>query len=297
MRLPALTGLLVMMSTPLQLVSAEETFSVVKDIPYLGEERAEKMDAYLPAASFQRPVPAVLLIHGGGWKIGDKADARERNIGSTFAAHGIAVFSINYLLDQDISAETGKSKRTKKAWPQNVYDCKTALRYLKKEAAQYGIDPQRIGVMGGSAGGHLALLIGTSADVPELNKGGLYTDQDNHVACIIDFYGIPDLRQFGGAHFSGATPAETEANLTLASPITYVAANTPPILIAHGDADKTVNVQISRDFVKLLQEKGATYQYIEIPGAPHTFHLQPKQKDLRPEVMAFLDQYLIKAAK
>lgn len=72
---------------------------VESDISYLGLDRAEKLDVYLPQETFARPVPAVLLIHGGGWRIKDKADARERNIGQNLAAHGYAVFSINYLLN------------------------------------------------------------------------------------------------------------------------------------------------------------------------------------------------------
>lgn len=269
-----------------------DDFTVQSNIPYLGDDRAEKMDVYLPAASVPRPVPAVLLIHGGGWAIGDKADAREKNIGSTLASHGYAVFSINYLLEKFETDANGKRKTISKAWPQNFYDCKSALRFLKKNAAQFGIDPQRIAVMGGSAGGHLAMLVGVTAQAEEMNKGGLYLDQDNSVRCIINLYGVPDARKFEPKHFSGATPAETEHNLDIASPCSYFGPQTPPMLILHGTADKIVNVELSRELDRQLTEKGIVHEYVEVPGAPHTFHLQPKEMDLRPVVLKFLDTYL-----
>lgn len=269
-------------------------FTLQSNIDYLGEGRLEKMDAYLPPESFPRPVPAMLLIHGGGWTIGDKADKRERNIGTTLAAHGIAVFSINYLLEKTEVDPQGK-KTIVKAWPQNFYDCKSALRFLKKESARFGIDPQRIGVMGGSAGGHLAMLVGVTRQVEEMNRGGLYLDQDNRVRCIINLYGIPDVHKFQSRSFAGATPEETARNLNMASPCTYFGVLTPPMLILHGDADKIVNVEMSRELDRQLTAKGIVHEYVEVPGAPHTFHLEPKEMDLRPVTLKFLDTYLVVA--
>jgi acetyl esterase/lipase len=265
---------------------------VTSDIPYLGSERAEKMDAYLPPASFPRPLPALLYIHGGAWVMGDKAEARAKNIGSTLAAQGIAVFSINYQLNKKAAGQQAMEV----VWPQNFYDCKSAVRFLRKEGGAYGIDPDRIGVMGASAGGHLALLVGSTAHAEKWNQGGLYTGQDSAVKCIIDFYGIPDLKRFGRNAFAGKSAEETERNLVDASPVTHIGTETPPILIVHGAADKLVNPELSRDFVKLLRDKGIAHEWIEIPGAQHAFDLQPAERDLRPAVLAFLDKYLVKSA-
>jgi acetyl esterase/lipase len=232
-----------------------------------------------------------LLIHGGGWAIGDKADAREKNIATNLTAAGYAVFSINYHLERKETDAEGKPQ-TVIAWPQNFQDCKSALRFLKKEAGRFGIDPKRIATMGGSAGGHLALLVGMTAGNPDMNSGGLYTEQSNDVACIIDLYGIPDVRRFGRQNFAGATPQDTEENFRKASPVTYLGQNTPPILILHGTADKIVPLELSRDFAAQLKERNLPYEYVEVPDAPHTFHLQSTSVDLGPVVIAFLKKHL-----
>lgn len=263
-----------------------ETHTFIADIAYLGADRSEKMDAYLPGSDFSKPTPAVLLIHGGGWRGSDKRDARERNIGSNLAAHGYAVFSINYLLNTDTTI----------AWPTNFTDCKSALRFLKLNAERFGIDPDRIATMGGSAGGHLAMLVGATAQVGAVNDWGLYTHVDNRVRCIINFYGVHDVQDRRAVIFAGKDAAQTEANARMASPRTHFGADTPPIFIAHGTADTTVPVEHSRVLVRELTALGIEHEYVEIPDAPHTFHLQPQQMDLRPAVLAFLARHLGLAA-
>lgn len=271
----------------------DEGFTLERDVSYLGPDREEKLDVYLPAASFPRPLPAVLLIHGGGWRLGDKASARERNIGSILASHGYAVFSINYLLNQGHKDDQGILHTTRVAWPQNFYDCKSAIRFMRKESSRWGIDPARLAVMGGSAGGSFSMLLAATPDVDELNRGGLYRDQSSAVSCIINFYGISDLR-IGQRRriFAGATDQETEDNIRLASPLTWIRPGFPPILVVHGSADPTVPVDASRDLVPRLQELSIDYWYVELAGAPHSFHLQPSQMDLRPVVLQFLQRHL-----
>ena len=271
---------------------------VESDVAYLGAEREEKLDVYLPPDSFARPVPAVLLIHGGGWRIGDKADRRERNIGQTLSAAGYAVFSINYLLNVgDRDPVTKRLKLTRLAWPQNLHDCKSALRYIRAESSRYGINPERIAVMGGSAGGHLAMLVGATADHAEINREGLYTDQSNAVSCILNFYGDYDIRGRSVSPFAGADPEKTKANEVAASPITYLDKNTPPMFITHGSADKTIPVERSRLLAEHLRGLGVDYWYVEVGGAPHTYHLQPEQMDLRPVVLSFLEKHLGKPSR
>ena len=149
----------------LNLAQADSKVVRVSDVSYLGPDRQEKMDVYLPPDSFEGPAPAVLLIHGGGWRVGDKASKRERNFGNTLAANGYTVFSINYELNVgERDPKTGKLVLSHLAWPQNLYDCKSALRYLRLKAQDYGIDPDKIAVMGGSAGGHLSMMVGATAN-------------------------------------------------------------------------------------------------------------------------------------
>jgi len=262
------------------------------DISYLGPDRLEKMDAYLPSRAYATPHPAVLLIHGGGWRLGDKANVRERNIGHTLAERGFAVFSINYLLNEGSRDASGKIQTTKVAWPQNLFDCKSALRFLRHQAREFRVDPKRIAVMGGSAGGHFAMLLGATANLDALNIGGLYTEQSNEVSAVINFYGVPDLQERHLHVVTGATEEETRENARLASPVTWFHPEMPPMLIAHGTADAMIPVRVSRKLTQILETIGARYWYVEISGAPHTFHLEPEEMDLRPVVLSFLERHL-----
>ncbi|MFA6959630.1 MAG: alpha/beta hydrolase [Opitutaceae bacterium] len=268
--------------------------TVEQNIAYLGAERAEKLDVYLPAADFARPLPAVLLVHGGGWAVGDKASGRERSIGETLSSHGYVVFSINYLLNTSEKDSDGKPRLTRLAWPQSIIDCKTALRFIRAEHARFGVDPALIGVMGGSAGGHLSMLVGAAPEHAAFNTTGLYTDQRNGVSCIIDLYGPADIRGRGVSPFANATKemGVTPALETEASPVTYFDAKTPPMLIVHGTADKVIPVERSRELTRILEKIGVDYWYVEIAGAPHTFDLQPPQMDVRTVLLSFLAKHL-----
>jgi dipeptidyl aminopeptidase/acylaminoacyl peptidase len=108
----------------------------------------------------------------------------------------------------------------------------------------------------------------------------------------VDLYGIADLTAYHDASMLGNTLADAPELYHLASPVTYVRSNSPPMLIIHGTADNTVSVKQSELFAGVLQKAGANYQLIIIPGAPHTFDLQPKQRDLRPVVLGFFDKFL-----
>ena len=273
-----------------QLVCAE--VKIEADVPFLGPDRPEKLDVYLPPESFQRPLPAILLIHGGGWRGGDKAEKRTASMAVALAENGYAVFSTNYLLNVGYRDDNNKLHITEVAWPQSLYDCKSALRFARAEASRFGIAPDRIGVMGMSAGGHLAMLVGATAEEDELNQHGLYLDQSNAVSCILDFYGIADLRGQRLTPFTGSDRKVTSAYDEPASPVTYFNADTPPFFIAHGTADKVIPVKASQDLVKSLEQHGIEYTYVEIEDAPHSFHLELDERDLRPEVFGFLQTHL-----
>lgn len=262
------------------------------EIPCFGPGRTEKMDAHLPDDSFKRPVPAIILIHGGGWRTGDKADKRELSIARTLSENGYAVFSINYLLNVGERDEAGRLRITELAWPQNFYDCKSALRFVRAEADHFGIDPERIAVMGGSAGGHLAMLVGLTAEDDSLNSNGLYLEESNAVRCIVNFYGPHDLRGKKLTPFTGSAMNRNADLEALASPVTHLHAQSPPFFIAHGTNDKVIPVDSSRDLVQRLEALNIPFEYVEIPGAPHAFDLQPPQKDLRRPLLDFLQAHL-----
>lgn len=272
-------------------VHAGEAFRIEKDVAYLAPDRKEKADLYLPASSPSGTRrPAVVIIHGGGWTGGDKGAAREINIGTNLALNGYVGLSINYVL-----ASTNKSV-TKATWPQNLHDCMTAVRWLRKNAERLQVDPERIGVIGGSAGGHLAAMLAVAGGKDGLDPQGPYGDFSCRVQCAVDLYGPADLSD--RAHLTMLEkPREEAAELyRAASPVTYVDQHDPPILILHGTADKTVDVAQSKRFAAKLKEAGARHELVIVEGAPHTFHLQPKQQDLRPVVLGFFDRHL-KAAR
>jgi len=283
--------LFLLTSWGLSAVSSEP--EVISDIPYLGAERSEAMDAYLPGSEFARPRPAMLLIHGGGWRVGDKASTRERSIANDLVAEGYAVFSINYKLNVGArDPDTKKFSLSVLAWPQNFYDCKSALRFIRKHADEYGVDPARIGVMGGSAGGHLAMMVASTAEDAELNQFGLYTEESNAVACVLNLYGEFDVRGQSVSPFMGASWEAKKRFSEIASPVTHFTDALPPMLVLHGTADETISVERSRALVEKLKTMGAIYEYLEVPDAPHSFDFQPEQMDLRPVVFSFLNKYL-----
>lgn len=270
---------------------AGEAFRIEKDIAYLAPDRKEKADLYLPASNPSGARrPAVVIIHGGGWTGGDKGAAREINIGTNLALNGYVGLSINYVL---ASTNKGTAKAT---WPQNLHDCMTAVRWLRKNAERLQVNPERIGVIGGSAGGHLAAMLAVIGGKDGLDPQGPYGEFSCRVQCAVDLYGPADLS--GRLHLTmlGRSSEEAPELYRAASPVTYVDKLDTPILIVHGTADKTVDVAQSRLFAAKLKEAGARHELVIVEGAPHTFHLQPKQRDLRPVVLGFFDQHL-KAAR
>ena len=263
-------------------------FFFKQDVCYLDPNRVEKMDIYMPNTDGgQDCFPAVLIIHGGGWIGGDKASMREKQIAYTLVKAGYAVFSINYQLAKYTKKNGKVEKWIIEGWPQNIYDCKTAVRYIRKNAGSLGVDPDQIGVMGASAGGHLALLTALSANDTELNMGGFYNEFPSDVKCVVDLYGIPDVNKFGAYIFERAPNG-----LEKASPVNYLSASTPPILIIHGDKDVVVNINFSKDFIDILRIKNIIYEFIIVPNGIHSFDINPAEMDLRPATLRFLGKYL-----
>jgi len=286
-----------------KITAAGKDYYFWSSLPYMGYKKIQYLDLYVPKSTPNGTRPAAMITHGGGWSIGDKAASRERNFAEFMVDQGYVAISINYTL---VPYE-GK-KRIGDGWPDNIYDCKSALRWLKKNAKSLHIDPDRIVLIGGSAGGHLSLLNGLSMNNKELNGKGAYLDQNTSIRCIIDFYGPIDAREgregkpyvksspidknaWGGS-FIKEKFAERPDIWALASPVEHLSSDSPPILIFQGDSDAVVNVNVSRRFNKLLDEKKIPHIYVEVAGAPHSFALNPCGKDLRPIILKFLKENL-----
>lgn len=259
---------------------------VERGVRYLADGRKELADLYVP---LNRPAnvlsPAVVIIHGGGWTRGKRDAARELNIGTTLALNGYLGMSIDYVLATESAP----------AWPQNIHDCKTAVRWLRANAKRLQIDPERIGVIGGSAGGHLASLVALTGPADGLDPSGPWGEFSCAVKCAIPMYGPGEVRDSPNAKLLfGKTREEAPKLYELATPITHVDAKDPPFLILHGTADKIVPVAQSELLAAALKRAGVPHELVLVPDAPHTFDLQPAQQDLRPIVLKFLDQHLRK---
>jgi acetyl esterase/lipase len=274
---------------------------IEQDLEYLDPRRAERLDLYRPA---DRPADGkqfggIVMIHGGGWVGGDKAAAREFNMGTTFAKAGYVCVSVNYMMDEG------------RRWPTNLLDCKNAVRFLRKHAEKYHIDPNRLGVIGGSAGGHLALMVAYTTDVPTLEPTSPYPGISSRVGAVVNLYGITNVMTRRKTDPDGTPIGEPRENTALftasrtedpelwkmASPVTHVSKNSPPTLILHGTKDETVDRDQATDLATRLKEVGAEHEIMMIEGVGHTFDLQtwrrkPLPQDLRPVVTGFFDKHL-----
>jgi acetyl esterase/lipase len=268
-------------------VKVPEGVRIERDVAYLEPGRTEKADLYMPASLPEGTRrPAVVIIHGGGWTGGDKGAAREINIGTNLALRGYVGMSINYVL----------STKGLVTWPQNLHDAKTAVRWLRKNADRLQIDPEHIGVIGGSAGGQLAAMVALTGPGDGLDPAGPYGEYSCRVQCAVDLYGPADLLGTHDIAMLGKTRAEAPELYRAASPTTYIDKGDPPILILHGTADKSVDFKQSEIFAASLQAAGVEHELVLVPDAPHTFHLQPTQRDLRPLVLGFFDKHLKRPA-
>jgi acetyl esterase/lipase len=165
------------------------------------------------------------------------------------------------------------SKSKPGVWPQNIADCRNAVRWVRAHAKELGVNPDKIAVAGGSAGGYLALMVGLSDD--KTGPGGdPAATHSAKVSAVIDMYGVVNFSKHGKGDVVGATPAEQQAYL----PELQCDAQDPAVLILHGTADTTVDIVQSDDMAKALRAAKTAHEYIVVEGAPHTFDLHPKGK-------------------
>ena len=284
-------GIAVLLALPAVLSGAD--VRIEKDVAYLGEGRAEKLDFYFPpdhAPGEGDPKPAVVIIHGGGWFGGDKGARREINIGTHLAKAGYVCASINYELAK-ATKQDAFTVRLERIWPRNLADCQTAVRYLRSRAKELGIDPRRIGAIGGSAGGHLTAMLGCVSEPVGNDRGRLYGGHSSRVQAIVPMYGPHDL-----VHRARELGLDDDPELTAlcrdASPVTQLSPDDPPALILHGTMDTTVDLQQSRIFAEACRAIGHEFELRIVDGAKHSFHLQPPGHDLRPLVTAFFNRHL-----
>ena len=272
------------------------------DIPYAEKSAAQKLDIYLPNTG-DGPFPVLATIHGGAWMFGDKGD--EFNLPFLEGLkRGFAVACINYRLSGEAH------------FPSQIYDCKTAIRYLRTNAATYHLDGEHVGVWGASAGGHLAALLGTSARVRGLEDASMKNSRtrlSSKVQAVVVWYGpLEDflkmdeqLAESGAGspdHSSDDSPeskllgrriTDIPALVKFASPMTYIRPKVPPFLIQHGLKDGIVPVEQAIHFAAQMEKiAGQDRVTLEIlKDADHGDPLFHTPKNLR-RVFDFFDLHL-----
>lgn len=248
-------------TVPEPTVTFEGSHWAVRDLQY-GEAdgHALLLDAYLPADDLVHP--ALIFIHGGGWRGGSKAGGFQAVNGDAMIAAGIAVFSIDYRL-------SGVAP-----YPAAVDDCLAAIRWLRAHSGELSIDPDRLAVWGSSAGGHLALMVGFIAPGPE-DVDAQGNRLPSLVRCVVDKFGPTYLAaddissQPAVRAFLGGSPEELPEVCAAASPLTHASPQSPPVLIMHGTDDRTVPYSQSVLLKNKLDELGVPCELITFEGAGH----------------------------
>ncbi len=224
------------------------------DIAYAGGSPAQKLDLYLPTGIATAPRPAIVVVHGGGWRGGDKQRGQWARIPAQYASYGYVAISVNYRL-------TGEAP-----WPAQIEDVKAAVRWLRAHAEKHAVDVDRIGAYGNSAGAHLVSLLGLVKQSDGLEGSGPHQAQSSMVQAVCasatptDFLNwrepgaVPE--RLGRTFLAG--PGDTlRDRARQASPITYARGDAPPFLLIHGTADRTVPIGQSDRFAKALRAAGA----------------------------------------
>jgi acetyl esterase/lipase len=289
----SLAGLLVWLWVldPLPVVATAGQLDPIiqRDLAYRMDALATtRLDVYLPAnpsvdAGASGLLPGVLAIHGGSWIGGSKSEYGPQV--ARLTRHGYVVFAADYQL-----ARPGQP-----SWPGALEDLREAIRWIRRHANEFRVDPTRLVALGSGSGAHLALLLGTfpSDHQPE--------NVSSRVQAVVSMYGPSDLLDLVAVRsltheparrFLGEDSAEWLTRARDASPLEHVSPNGSPALLVHGSDDRWVPLDQSRRMAKSLSLAGVPERLVVVNGARHGFELfvqYPETKDLLPEVLAFLD--------
>ncbi|WP_367874600.1 alpha/beta hydrolase fold domain-containing protein [Luteolibacter sp. Populi] len=266
-------------------------FSHFKNIDYVGGKNPRQaLDLIVPKDAATKKRPLVVFIHGGGWLAGRKEDGLP--VARLLASSGDYVAAtINYRLTQEAQ------------WPAQIHDCKAAIRFLRANAAEYGIDPDHIGIMGMSAGGQLVSVLGTGNDEPLLEGTlGKFAKISSRVQCVVNFFGPTDFLSFFGPDTTfeklmkgemipkllGTKKEEVMENARQASAVTWISKDDAPFLTAHGTEDTLVPLAQAEEIHAKLKKAAVESHLIVMQGAGHGF----ANDDLNRRIKTFLDKEL-----
>lgn len=259
-----------------------ENVKAIEEVVYrqLGK-RQLKMNIYRPKGRGKHP--AVLLIHGGGWKSGDKS--LQVPMAQRLAGAGYVTAVVEYRLSPEAQ------------YPAAVHDLKAAIRWLKANARKYHLNPDKFAVYGASAGAQLASLVGTTAGNPKLEGSGAYPAVSSEVQAIVNVDGIlafkhPDSREGQVAsEWLGGTYRQAAANWEEASALSHAGEHTPPMLFIASSYPRFHAGK--QDLMQILDAHGIYHESCEFPGSPHAFWLlQPWFDTTFQYTLAFLGKVL-----
>lgn len=236
--------------------------------------RPLQLDLWIPQSSAP---PLVVWIHGGAWLFGDRRyvpeTLRPNQVFDELLAAGLAIASIDYR--HSLEAR----------FPAQLHDAKAAIRYLRAYSAELGLNTQRIGIWGESAGGHLAALVGLTARRPDLEGALGVAGQSSAVDVVVDWYGPSDIETVPPKRQELASDLPTElvhpegvlvdgvdaATRRDASPVNHVSAQAPPFLLVHGTSDQVVPYSQSERLAAALTAAGVANTLVPVEGADHIF--------------------------
>lgn len=256
----------------------------IKNIEYKNVDSTSlQLDIY-KLKDLKELAPVMIFIHGGSWRSGKRGDYLPYLI--DYAKKGFVTVTVSYRLIK------------KATFPAAVQDVNCAVRWIRSNAAEYGIDSERMVLIGGSAGGHLAMMVGYAGDEPLFN-GDCSVGKSSGVKAVINLYGPGDLTTpyAKGMHqtidFIGSSYEENPESYNLASPKTFITPNDPPTLTFHGTIDSLVPISQSDSLDIWLSKAGVPHDYHRLKGWPHTMDVSVKVNEYcQFYIDAFLKKYL-----
>lgn len=269
-----------------------DEFTIENNIVY-GKGGSEELKLDMARPDGAGPFPAFVLIHGGGWSGGNRSNFHGLAIEA--AKRGYVAVTISYRLTQpDQTTKLGKVP-----FPAQLNDCKCAVRWLRANADKYRVDQNRIAVGGGSAGGHLSLLVGLTDASHKLEGDGGHADQSSRVQAVVNIFGptdmaecwktSPDARPFIKGLIG--EPEQAAAAYKAASPVTYISDDDPPVLTLHGDKDTLVPPSQAKLLDEKMKAAKAKHELLILAGAGHGFAGEAQKKS-NEAMWSFLDKQL-----
>lgn len=278
-------------ATPTPTLEPTPTFEAAKygtavtDLTYCEPEgKPQKMDIYYPSSG--GPWPVLLYVHGGSWREGDKAEgAGWRGMNDK----GFLVAAVNYRM-----AAEGK-------FPVMIEDVQCAVRFLRAHSAELNINPDQIGAIGASAGGHLVALLGTADETADWDRSE-YGEQSSRVQAVVSMAGLSDftVELPSGINTAiyyafGSLTGSDSPKMATASPVTYISSDDPPFLLLHGNKDGVVPVEQSEIFQQRLTEAGVSSTLVIVQNGDHSLqgaNTSPTSDEIFDTIVMFLETNL-----